>query len=262
MTAPSSKQDRGGHARGAEVAHPRGERASAHDHRVDLAVVALEGRQLEGEAPGAAPGLGEVEPHQHDVGAPSRRALARRAAWLTIGREPSRAPIPSASPPGVRARTAGGALSTIDATLLRRQRSRRMIPRYTPPEFAELWSAARATRHGSRWSSRPARRWRPRASSPPAPRARLRDQKLALDPERIDAIERTVKHDVIAFLTHVEELGGAEARWLHRGMTSSDVLDTSLAMLLVRAAEPPARPPRRARWRRSPAAPTSTAGRR
>ena len=38
-----------------------------------------------------------------------------------------------------------------------------------------------------------------------------------------------MKHDVIAFLTHVEELAGADARWLHRGMTSSDVLDTSLA---------------------------------
>jgi adenylosuccinate lyase len=46
-----------------------------------------------------------------------------------------------------------------------------------------------------------------------------------------------VKHDVIAFLTHVEELAGEEARWLHRGMTSSDVLDTSLALLLVRASD-------------------------
>src|SRR5262249_56053770 len=50
-------------------------------------------------------------------------------------------------------------------------------------------------------------------------------------------MEGTVRHDVIAFLTHVEELAGADARWLHRGMTSSDVLDTSLAMLLVRAAD-------------------------
>ncbi len=58
-----------------------------------------------------------------------------------------------------------------------------------------------------------------------------------LEPDRIAAIERTVKHDVIAFLTHVEELAGSEARWLHRGMTSSDVLDSSLAVLLVRAAD-------------------------
>src|SRR5439155_19343708 len=60
---------------------------------------------------------------------------------------------------------------------------------------------------------------------------------VALDPARIDEIEKTTRHDVIAFLTHVEELAGAEARWLHRGMTSSDVLDTSFAWLLVRATD-------------------------
>src|SRR5688500_3056311 len=58
-----------------------------------------------------------------------------------------------------------------------------------------------------------------------------------IDPERIETIERETHHDVIAFLTHVEELAGAPARWLHRGMTSSDVLDTSLAVLLVRASD-------------------------
>ena len=51
-----------------------------------------------------------------------------------------------------------------------------------------------------------------------------------LDPERILAIEATTRHDVIAFLTHVEELAGEPARWLHLGMTSSDVLDTTLAL--------------------------------
>src|SRR6185295_1362804 len=52
-----------------------------------------------------------------------------------------------------------------------------------------------------------------------------------------EEIERTTKHDVIAFLTHVEERAGADARWLHRGMTSSDVLDTSFAILLRDAAD-------------------------
>ncbi len=66
---------------------------------------------------------------------------------------------------------------------------------------------------------------------------RLRAKQLVLSPTRIDEIERTTKHDVIAFLTHVEELGGDDARWLHRGMTSSDVLDTSLAILLRDAAK-------------------------
>src|SRR5439155_4494605 len=67
--------------------------------------------------------------------------------------------------------------------------------------------------------------------------ARIRGKRPMLDGQRIEEIERTTKHDVIAFLTHVEELVGADARWLHRGMTSSDVLDTSLALLLRDAAD-------------------------
>src|SRR4029077_4618219 len=65
----------------------------------------------------------------------------------------------------------------------------------------------------------------------------IRAKKIELDSGRIEEIEKTTRHDVIAFLTHVEELAGAEARWLHRGMTSSDVLDTSLALLLRDAAD-------------------------
>jgi adenylosuccinate lyase len=57
------------------------------------------------------------------------------------------------------------------------------------------------------------------------------------DADRIDAIEREVKHDVIAFLTHVSEIVGPEARFLHQGMTSSDVLDTCLAVQLKRSAD-------------------------
>jgi len=53
-----------------------------------------------------------------------------------------------------------------------------------------------------------------------------------LDAARILTIEQRTRHDVIAFLTHVEELAGADARWLHLGMTSSDVLDTQLALTL------------------------------
>jgi adenylosuccinate lyase len=55
--------------------------------------------------------------------------------------------------------------------------------------------------------------------------------------DRIDEIEREVKHDVIAFLTHVTEIVGPEARFLHQGMTSSDVNDTTLAVQLVRATD-------------------------
>src|SRR5262249_18430078 len=57
------------------------------------------------------------------------------------------------------------------------------------------------------------------------------------DIDRIDAIEREVKHDVIAFLTHLAEIVGPEARFVHAGMTSSDVLDTCLNVQLVRAAD-------------------------
>src|SRR6516165_5798585 len=57
------------------------------------------------------------------------------------------------------------------------------------------------------------------------------------DVERIDEIERVTKHDVIAFLTHLAEIVGPEARFVHQGMTSSDVLDTCLNVQLVRAAD-------------------------
>jgi len=112
-----------------------------------------------------------------------------------------------------------------------------MIPRYTPPEFAALWSSA--TRYATWLEVELAACEAMEADGlVPAGTARsLRDRKLALDPDRIETIEKTVKHDVIAFLTHVEELAGPDARWLHRGMTSSDVLDSGLAVLLTRAAD-------------------------
>src|SRR5205085_557853 len=58
-----------------------------------------------------------------------------------------------------------------------------------------------------------------------------------LDAARILEIETRTRHDVIAFLTHVEEIAGEPARWLHLGMTSSDVLDSSFALLLRDAAD-------------------------
>jgi adenylosuccinate lyase len=117
------------------------------------------------------------------------------------------------------------------------QLSPRMIPRYTPSEFAALWSAE--TRYAVWLDVELAACEAMEAEGlvPAGTAASIRAKNLRLDPARIEDIERTVKHDVIAFLTHVEELAGAEARWLHRGMTSSDVLDSSLAVLLVRAAD-------------------------
>src|SRR5919107_2911177 len=61
--------------------------------------------------------------------------------------------------------------------------------------------------------------------------------RAVFDVSRIDAIEREVKHDVIAFLTHLAEFVGREARFVHQGMTSSDVLDTCFNVQLVRATD-------------------------
>src|SRR5262249_42820346 len=61
--------------------------------------------------------------------------------------------------------------------------------------------------------------------------------KAQFDVARIDAIEREVKHDVIAFLTHLGEFVGPEARFVHMGLTSSDILDTTFNVQLVRAAD-------------------------
>jgi adenylosuccinate lyase len=112
-----------------------------------------------------------------------------------------------------------------------------MIPRYTPKEFAELWSDK--TRYQT-WLDVELAACEALESAGYVPRgtaAAIRGQKIVLDPAQIERIEQKTRHDVIAFLTHVEELAGDPARWLHRGMTSSDVLDTSLACLLVRATD-------------------------
>jgi adenylosuccinate lyase len=71
----------------------------------------------------------------------------------------------------------------------------------------------------------------------PAEAAKAIWERGNFDPERIDEIERETKHDVIAFLTNVAEYVGPEARFLHQGMTSSDVLDTCLAVQMARAAD-------------------------
>ena len=112
-----------------------------------------------------------------------------------------------------------------------------MIPRYTPADFAELWSQPRRFRAWLDVELAACEAMEESGLVPKGTAAAIRAKKLTLDPARIEEIERTVKHDVIAFLTHVEELAGAEARWLHRGMTSSDVLDTALALLLREAAD-------------------------
>jgi adenylosuccinate lyase len=114
-----------------------------------------------------------------------------------------------------------------------------MIPRYARPEAAAIWSPE--TRYKI-WFEIEAHAATAMADLGVIPReaadaiwAKGGDAKF--DADRIDEIERVTKHDVIAFLTHVAEIVGEEARFLHQGMTSSDVLDTCLSVQLARAAD-------------------------
>jgi adenylosuccinate lyase len=112
-----------------------------------------------------------------------------------------------------------------------------VIPRYTPADFADLWSPSHRFAVWLEVELAACEAMEAEGIVPAGTAASIRAKRLVLSPERIDEIERTTKHDVIAFLTHVEELAGSDARWLHRGMTSSDVLDSSLAILLRDAAD-------------------------
>jgi adenylosuccinate lyase len=107
-----------------------------------------------------------------------------------------------------------------------------MIPRYTPPDFAELWSDKRRFETWFDVEISACEAMEDAGIVPRGSAAAVQPARARLVPARIDEIEAVTRHDVIAFLTHVEELAGPSARWLHRGMTSSDVLDSSLAILL------------------------------
>ncbi|HEY5723881.1 MAG TPA: adenylosuccinate lyase [Allosphingosinicella sp.] len=111
-----------------------------------------------------------------------------------------------------------------------------MIPRYARPEMTSIW--APETRYRI-WFEIEAHALDAMAELGIVPKeaAEAVWARGAFDPDRIDAIEAEVKHDVIAFLTNVAEHVGPEARFLHQGMTSSDVLDTCLAVQLKRAAD-------------------------
>ncbi|MBK7395488.1 MAG: adenylosuccinate lyase [Myxococcales bacterium] len=107
-----------------------------------------------------------------------------------------------------------------------------MIPRYTPADMESLWSPARRFAIWLEVELAACVAMEKAGLVPAGTADEIRKKGVTIDPARIDEIERTVKHDVIAFLTHVEEQVGPPARWLHRGMTSSDVLDSALAIQL------------------------------
>ena len=115
-----------------------------------------------------------------------------------------------------------------------------MVPRYSRPAMAALWTPEARFRI---WFEIEAHATDALAELGVVPReaaARIWEADAAAGPfdvARIDAIEAETRHDVIAFLTHVAERTGPEARFLHQGMTSSDVLDTALAVQLARASD-------------------------
>jgi adenylosuccinate lyase len=114
-----------------------------------------------------------------------------------------------------------------------------MIPRYSRPEAAAIWSDATKYRIWFEIEAHAADAMAELGVIPREAAAAIwaKGGDATLDAARIDEIERTTKHDVIAFLTHVAEIVGEEARFLHQGMTSSDVLDTCLAVQMARATD-------------------------
>ncbi len=111
-----------------------------------------------------------------------------------------------------------------------------MISRYTRPEMARIWEPANKFRI---WFEIEAHACDAQAALGLIPKSAAREvwRKGRFDVARIDAIERKTRHDVIAFLTNLAEHIGPAARFVHQGMTSSDVLDTCLGLQLVQAAD-------------------------
>ncbi|MCA3613111.1 MAG: adenylosuccinate lyase [Methylobacterium sp.] len=114
-----------------------------------------------------------------------------------------------------------------------------MIPRYARPEMVALWSPETKFRIWFEIEAHATDKLAELGVVPKEAAAKLWEKggPATFDIERIDAIEREVKHDVIAFLTHLAEIVGPEARFVHQGMTSSDVLDTTLSVQLARASD-------------------------
>jgi adenylosuccinate lyase len=114
-----------------------------------------------------------------------------------------------------------------------------MIPRYARSEFARIWEPQTRFTIMFEIEAHAADKMAELGVIPKEAARTIweKGRGVIFNVDRIDEIEREVKHDVIAFLTHVTELVGPEARFLHQGMTSSDVNDTALAVQLARATD-------------------------
>jgi len=114
-----------------------------------------------------------------------------------------------------------------------------MIPRYARPQMADIWTPQTRFRIWFEIEAHAADAMADLGLIPKEAAKTIweRGSKARFDIERIATIEREVKHDVIAFLTHLAEIIGPDARFVHQGLTSSDVLDTCLGVQLMRAAD-------------------------
>ena len=109
-----------------------------------------------------------------------------------------------------------------------------MIPRYTGPEIGAIWTDENKYQTWLDIEILACEAMNKLGMVPTADLNRIR-KRAAFSVKRIDTIEKKVNHDVIAFLTNVAEHVGPSSRYIHRGLTSSDILDTSLAVLMVQA---------------------------
>ncbi|NVO17432.1 MAG: adenylosuccinate lyase [Rhodoplanes sp.] len=114
-----------------------------------------------------------------------------------------------------------------------------MIPRYTRPEMASIWDPQTRYKIWFEIEAHAADAQAELGIVPPEAAKTIwaKGRDAVFDVARIDEIERVTRHDVIAFLTHLAEIVGPEARFVHQGMTSSDVLDTTFGVQLARAAD-------------------------
>jgi adenylosuccinate lyase len=114
-----------------------------------------------------------------------------------------------------------------------------MIPRYSRPEMVTIWEPATRFRIWFEIEAHAAASMAEIGMIPKSAAKNIMEKgsKAVFDVAKIDAIEAVTKHDVIAFLTHLGEFIGEDSRFVHQGMTSSDVLDTCLNVQLVRASD-------------------------
>jgi adenylosuccinate lyase len=109
-----------------------------------------------------------------------------------------------------------------------------LVPRYTREVMGRIWAAENRYRTWLDIELAVCEAWTERGAIPPENMERIRS-KANFDPQRIDEIEKVTRHDVIAFTTSVAEYVGEDSRFIHKGLTSYDVVDTALSLLLKQA---------------------------